>query len=52
MSRVISSVMVFLLCLRCREQRVTGLCVFLLTGLSVLMSPILKVKRHENVYRS
>uniref|UniRef100_A0A8C5BJ52 Anion exchange protein n=1 Tax=Gadus morhua TaxID=8049 RepID=A0A8C5BJ52_GADMO len=25
-----------------REQRVTGLCVFLLTGLSVFMSPILK----------
>lgn len=30
------------LCL-CREQRVTGVCVFILTGLSVFMSPILKV---------
>lgn len=26
-----------------REQRVTGVCVFILTGLSVFMSPILKV---------
>lgn len=26
-----------------REQRVTGICVFLLTGLSVFMAPILKV---------
>ncbi len=30
-------------CFSCREQRVTGTMVFILTGLSVLMAPILKV---------
>lgn len=28
----------------CREQRVTGIMVFILTGVSVFMAPILKVK--------
>lgn len=27
----------------CREQRVTGIFVFILTGLSVFMAPVLKV---------
>lgn len=29
---------------RCREQRVTGIIVFVLTGISVFLAPILKVK--------